>query len=250
MHWLKAQEHWKGNCPPYRTEILLKNGVNPNKNKTKKAIVFKDEVELQDIVERHDLSKFSHTEVLGYALMFNENLPTIPKSLNRLKQLSWKKGLFVCFVGFTVAPTVFQSYGDVQLLLVEEDTRCLSVPYFITKGPPGRTTDLPQASLAHHYSKNDTHPKHYYFVTSEKSKHIIELAPDKCELILIESIFDMLAARGERDMKFDSEFSVWKWLQIDDKYFHRYSQVDMLFVKGKLELFGKKICALVERGLD
>ena len=54
--------------------------------------------------------------------------------------------MFVCFVGFTVAPTVFQSYGDVQLLLVEEDPRCLSGNYFITKGHLGRTTDLPQAS--------------------------------------------------------------------------------------------------------
>ena len=28
----ESQEHWIGNCPPYITEILLKNGVKPNKN--------------------------------------------------------------------------------------------------------------------------------------------------------------------------------------------------------------------------
>ena len=50
------------------------------------------------------------------------------------------------FVLLCLPSTVFQSYGDVQLLLVEEDPRCLSGHYFITKGHLGRTTDLPQAS--------------------------------------------------------------------------------------------------------
>jgi len=40
LYWLETQEHWIGNCPPYITEILLKNGVKPNKNKNLSVRLF------------------------------------------------------------------------------------------------------------------------------------------------------------------------------------------------------------------
>ena len=43
------------------------------------------------------------------------------------------KKLFVCFVlflGFTVAPTPLGSYGDLQLLLVEEDPTHTNIENF------------------------------------------------------------------------------------------------------------------------
>ena len=45
-----------------------------------------------------------------------------------------------------------------------------------------------------------------------------------------ESLIDMMASRGERNLKDDTTLSVGKWLDIDERYMTRYSEGDKKFV--------------------
>lgn len=99
-------------------------------------------------------------------------------------------------------------------------------------------------ALSHHFSNNDHHPE--YFLdnicpfSADKicvSPSILSLAPRVAKYVLVESIFDMLACRGERSMKQDPEFSVTKWFDIDDKFLLRFAKEDKDFVRYKLNTF-------------
>ena len=150
--------------------------------------------DMQELIRKHDLSKYTPEEVLGYAVMFGEG------QVNQ-KQLD----------------------------------------------PPEKTEwDL---SLEHHYIHNPHHPEYFYVKQSDGKREkfdIIEAVPDKGQLYMEESLIDMLASRGERNLKDDPTISVGKWLDIDERYMVRYAEGDKKFVMELLDKWTKAAKAFVE----
>ena len=140
--------------------------------------------EMEELIRRHDLSKYTAEEVLGYAVMFGDG------------QVNWK-----------------------PLEIPEEKTEW-------------------GLSLEHHYIHNPHHPEYFYVKQADGKREkfgIIE-AENKGKLYMEESLIDMMASRGERNLKDDPTISVGKWLDIDEKYLTRYAEGDKKFV---MELLNK-----------
>lgn len=77
------------------------------------------------------------------------------------------------------------------------------------------------ATLDHHYASNPHHPEFFYADPERDDDPRMEVFNDD-NPYLAESVIDMLAARGERSLKGDAEFSVSKWFDIPDVYLRRY----------------------------
>lgn len=148
-----------------------------------------------DRIARHDLSKYSHKEVLGYGIMFQEGAQTFRALSDPEEKAEWDR------------------------------------------------------ALLHHYEHNDHHPEHFYRIHSDgkrdKSQSILSLNPSIAKEVLIESLLDMLASRGERNMKNDTEFSVQKWFDIEEKYLLRYATEDKLFVQDQLQIISNAVSKYV-----
>ena len=134
--------------------------------------------DMEDLIRKHDLSKYTPEEVLGYAVMFGDG------------QVSWKK-----------------------LEIVEEKNEW-------------------NLALDHHYIHNPHHPEYFYPKqgNGQREKFSIVEADPKGRLYIEESLIDMLASRGERNLKDDPAVSVGKWLDIAEVYLTRYSETDKKYV--------------------
>lgn len=82
------------------------------------------------------------------------------------------------------------------------------------------------ATLEHHYRSNPHHPE--FFAGRKDDDPEMGVFNDS-NPYLAESVIDMLAARGERSLKEDVEFSVSKWFDIPDQYLKRYSDSESLY---------------------
>ena len=164
--------------------------VNSHRNWLRLTIEFVEKVgidineSVKELVRIHDLSKYTHWETLGYAVMFGD-----------------------CQEGF-------RHLGD-----TDEKAEW-------------------QTSLEHHFAVNPHHPE-YFFPKLEdgqrdKTKGMLDSDAKNGEDFLIESLIDMLAARGERALKTDKVFSVSKWMDIDSKFMVRYNDDDRVYVSRLL----------------
>jgi hypothetical protein len=105
-------------------------------------------------------------------------------------------------------------------------------------------------ALSYHRKNNDHHPEHFYprkaDGTFEKSTSILSSMREKvAKSALIESSLDMLASRGERDLKEDDAFSVEKLFNIDEIYLLRYAYEDKKYVKNQLMMYKNALLAFV-----
>ena len=143
---------------------------------------------MNQLILDHDLSKYSHFEVLGYAIMFGDGN-------------GWK---------------------DANTLIDEEKIEWHS-------------------ALNHHFETNAHHPEFFYTKmsdgTRDKSKYILFQNNNGLNGIdcIDESLIDMLACSAQRKMCNEEKFSIFKWLDIDDKFLERYSSLDRQFVNEKIE---------------
>ena len=140
--------------------------------------------DMEELIRRHDLSKYTPDEMLGYAVMFGDG------------QVGWKQ-------------------------LETEDEK---IEWNL--------------ALEHHYIHNPHHPEYFYVKREDgqRAKFSIVEENDKGKLYMEESVIDMMASKGERNLKDDQTISIRKWLDIDEKYLKRYSENDMKYVT---ELLGK-----------
>ena len=159
-----------------------------------KMIGVKFSGDMEELIRRHDLSKYTAEEVLGYAVMFGD------------EQVNWK-----------------------QL------------------DPPEKAEwDL---SLEHHYIHNPHHPEYFYVKQTDGQREkfdIIKTVPDKGKLYMEESLIDMMASRGERNLKGDPTISVEKWLDIDERYTKRYAEADRTYVMELADIWKKAAKTFVE----
>ncbi|XP_052276195.1 uncharacterized protein LOC127875282 isoform X1 [Dreissena polymorpha] len=136
---------------------------------------------MKDRILRHDLSKFSPMEALGYAVMFGDG-----------------------------------SVGFRKLETLEEQTEW----------------DL---ALKHHYAHNCHHPE-YFRQDHQCGVSVVQYSQESMEddsdgsLNLDESILDMMAARGERELKHDHVISIQKLLDMPAQYLKRYTDADRMYV--------------------
>ena len=150
--------------------------------------------DIEELIKRHDLSKYTAEEVLGYAVMFGD------EQVNQ-KQL----------------------------------------------GPQEKTEW--NLSLEHHYIHNPHHPEYFYVKQADGTREkfdIIEAVPDNGKLYMEESLIDMMASRGERNLKDDATISVEKWLDIDERYMKRYAEADRKYVMELLDTWKKSAMTFVE----
>ena len=140
------------------------------------------------LIRRHDLSKYTPEEVLGYAVMFGDG------------QVNWKP------------------------LEIETEKNEWNL------------------ALEHHYVFNPHHPEYFYPKQDDgqREKFSIMEADSNGKLYLEESLIDMLASRGERNLKDDPTISLKKWMDIADVYMKRYSEEDKTYVISLLKEWNGK----------
>ncbi|XP_052276190.1 uncharacterized protein LOC127875281 isoform X2 [Dreissena polymorpha] len=146
---------------------------------------------MKDHILRHDLSKFSPMEALGYAVMFGDG-----------------------------------SVGFRKLETLEEQTEW----------------DL---ALKHHYAHNCHHPE-YFRQDRQGGVSVVQDRRESMEndsdgsLHLDESILDMMAARGERELKHDHVISIQKLLDMPVQYLRRYTDADRKYVTQTMVAWSEK----------
>lgn len=96
-----------------------------------------------------------------------------------------------------------------------------------------------EMSLKSHFASNPHHPQ--YFRRDTEKGQVDVMYQQNGRTFLEEGTLDMLACRGERDMKYDEEFSLSKWLSIPSKFLGRYSDADRKWVSQKLEEWMKVV---------
>jgi hypothetical protein len=105
-------------------------------------------------------------------------------------------------------------------------------------------------ALSYHRRQNDHHPEYFYPQkvdgTFEKSTSILSSMPEKvAKSALVECTLDMLASRGERDLKEDDAFSVEKLFNINEIFLKRYAEHDKQYVKTELASYKNRLLAFV-----
>lgn len=146
-----------------------------------------------DWIQKHDCSKFTAPEVLGYTVMFGKGS------------------------------------GFEELTDPEEKKEW-------------------ELSLKSHYDSNPHHPQFFERSLESHPRKVFESILDVPggKTFLEESLIDMLACRGERNLSDDSKFSIEKWMSIPECFFKRYRYRDCEWVKKLLEAWMTKAISAVE----
>lgn len=144
----------------------------------------------------HDLDKFSHHTVIGYAIKFGDGEGGKQQFESESEKQAWEN------------------------------------------------------AVSYHRKHNDHHPEYFYCQMADgsfdKSTSIMKSSPETlAKSCLIESCLDMLASRGERDLKNDDFFSVRTLFNIDEEYFLRYAAEDKEFVKEQLAMYKSRLLPFV-----
>ncbi|KAL3872524.1 hypothetical protein ACJMK2_035748 [Sinanodonta woodiana] len=193
-------------------ELLIKKGVlnalqvaNSHRQWIRATYIFLRECgvnfsgNMEEQVRKHDLSKFSPEEVLGYGSMFKPGQRGF-RTLQGDEKVEW------------------------------------------------------ESALEHHYRSNPHHPEYFYPKKTESGERVKDLVIHEKnkngKLYMEESLVDMLAARGERDMCADAEIDVAQWMDIQEMYFKRYSDQDKEWVINKLAAWKERALKTVKNQKD
>ncbi|KAH3853414.1 hypothetical protein DPMN_095937 [Dreissena polymorpha] len=98
-------------------------------------------------------------------------------------------------------------------------------------------------ALKHHYAHNCHHPEYFrkdpQVGVVQDSRESMESDSDG-SLCLDESILDMMAARGERELKHDNVISIQKLLDMPAQYLRRYTDADRKYVTHTMAAWSEK----------